>query len=158
MGGGVQRRLAAVTGEVQYRENHQSFPIDVGFTRRLTLTVQSTDPEVRERGAYIVDVIRPGCTTSRPLYDPISMACVVHCTSGYYPNIESNRCSKCNTNCAVCQNIMECQLCKEDTLDFKYIVLPDGSCSRVSNSLLARWMWWAAGLGVFFGLLMYRYL
>merc|ERR1712072_1004637 len=105
------------TGEVQYREHHQSFLIDVGMTRRLTLTVQSSDPEQRKRGSYVVVVTRQGCTIPKPLYDPISRACVVHCPSGYYPNRESSRCSKCNTNCAVCLNIMECQLCQVDTLD-----------------------------------------
>merc|ERR1712054_325335 len=84
--GGSSRRLA-VTGEVQYQQHRQSFPIDVGFKRRLTLMVQSTDPEIRERGSYVVDVIRPGCTSARPLFDPISRACMVHCPSGFYPNV-----------------------------------------------------------------------
>merc|ERR1719478_978084 len=108
-GSDAERRLAP-TGEVQFLERHQSFPIDVGFTRRVTLTVQSTDPEIRERGAYVVDVMRPGCTPAAPTYDPISKACVVHCPASYYANVEANRCSKCNTYCAVCVNIMECQL------------------------------------------------
>lgn len=80
--GGIQRRLDGLlggptnacsiggtcgTGEVQYREHHQSFLIDVGMTRRLTLTVQSSDPEQRKRGSYVVVVTRQGCTIPKPL-------------------------------------------------------------------------------------------
>jgi hypothetical protein len=152
-GSSSSRRLLA-TGEVQFRENHQSFPIDVGFKRQLTITIQSTDPQVRARGSYVISVVRQGCTPTRPLYDPVSKACVVHCPSGYYPNVESSRCSKCNSNCAVCLNIMECQLCQEATLDFSYSMQPDGSCLQASNGLLDRYMWWVVGSGVFVGLLL----
>merc|ERR1712187_430743 len=105
------------------------------------------------RGIYTVDVLRPGCTHERPLYDTTSGACVDACSSGFYPNQEARRCSKCNTNCAVCRNIFQCELCKKDTADSGFIIQVDGSCLEVRK--YDRWKWWAIGAAIFINLLLF---
>merc|ERR1711881_833997 len=67
--------------------------------------------------------------------------------SGFYRNGEINRCSKCNTNCAVCANLLKCMLCKADDIDYTYVVQPDGSCLREENHIFKKYWWWCVGFG-----------
>jgi len=80
-GFGAETRRLLSTGETQYLERSQSFLIDVGSSRRVTLTLESTDPMQALRGVYTLDVTRAPCTDARPLYSPISRACTVYCPS-----------------------------------------------------------------------------
>lgn len=151
----VSRRLqgsgqssAWTAGELQYREHQQAFPIDIGHIRRVTLTIKSADPMQARKSRYTITILRAGCLEQRPYYDPISQSCVVNCPSAFYPNQEAGRCSECNSQCAVCLSILHCQLCKEDTVDAKYVLQPDGSCLEVPEPILTRYWWWCIGFGV----------
>mmetsp|Transcript_59923 Transcript_59923/g.104823 ORF Transcript_59923/g.104823 Transcript_59923/m.104823 type:complete len:418 (+) Transcript_59923:65-1318(+) len=135
-------------GEVQYREHHQAFPIDVSHIRRVTLTIESADPMQARKSRYTITILRAGCPEQRPYYDQKAQACVVNCPSAFYPNPESGRCSECNSNCAVCLSILHCQLCKQDTVDVKYVLQADGSCLEVPEPILTHYWWWCVGFGV----------
>lgn len=142
------RRLATSSGEVQFEKAHVDFLLDVGFVRTIQLTVQCADPTQASIGAYVLHVARPGCTLKRPYFDPEKHVCVNFCTSGYYRNHQTHRCSRCNDNCKICSGLLECQMCAPDTADFSYAIQPDGKCRAMENHLFRRYRWWCAGLGV----------
>jgi len=165
------RRLAAVgSGEVQFREAHVDFLLDVGFMRTIELTVQCADPTQASIGTYKLHVSRPGCIPERPYFDPQKKACVNFCSSGFYRNRDTHRCSRCNDNCKICTGLLGCQMCTPDrciphvvrslrshrldalrhtdSADYSYALQPDGKCRAVENHLFRRYRWWCAGLGV----------
>jgi len=150
-GFGAETRRLLSTGETQYLERSQSFLIDVGSSRRVTLTLESTDPMQALRGVYTLDVTRAPCTDARPLYSPISRACTVYCPSGFWANPASQRCSKCNSHCAVCPSLLQCDLCQQDTVRHRYIVRPDGSCAQELVTVEDKYPWWVTGFEIFLG-------
>jgi len=139
--------------EAQYIERSQSFLLDVAALRQVTLSVQSADPTQARVGTYMVSVHRTSCTLARPFYDAVSQRCVINCPAAFYPNVASHRCSECNTNCAVCSSLFQCQLCKEDTVENSYIIQPDGSCLRVPDTIWDTYRWWCVGFACFLALL-----
>lgn len=149
-----QLSVLGQTGEVQYKESYETFLIDVGFTRQLTLTVQCADPTQANIGTYSLTVVRPGCPAGAPFYDPSKSFCVNNCPAGYYRNKEISRCSQCNTNCEICTSLLECRMCKPDTADYSYIIQPDGSCRRDANHIFKKYWWWCVGFGVFLAFLL----
>jgi len=151
----VERRLGATvkeplrtSGEAQYRDAYESFMLDVGFSREITMNVQCADATQANIGAYKLFVLRPGCSPSQPYFNPMKKLCVNFCPSGYYRNEETNRCSNCNTNCKVCDSLLHCQMCKDDTADFTFMVQPDGRCQATVNHLFKKYRWWCVGLAV----------
>lgn len=157
---GVQRRLGATvkeplrtSGEAQYRDAYQSFMVDVGFSRKVVMAVQCADATQANIGAYTLSVHRPGCSPERPYFDPIKKLCVNFCPSGFYRNEETHRCSRCNTNCKVCDSLLHCQMCMPDTADYTYMVQPDGRCQATVNHLFKKYRWWCIGLAVLLGFL-----
>jgi hypothetical protein len=157
---GVQRRLGATvkeplrtSGEAQYRDAYQSFMLDVGFQRKIVVAVQCADATQANIGAYTLVVHRPGCSPERPYFDPQKRVCVNFCPSGFYRNEEIHRCSKCNTNCKVCDSLLHCQMCVPDTADYTYMVQPDGRCQATVNHLFRKYRWWCVGLAVLLGFL-----
>jgi len=155
-----ERRLGATvkeplktSGEAQYRDAYEEFMIDVGFSRDIIMNVQCADATQANIGAYKLTINRPGCSPKQPYFDPLKKQCVNFCPAGYYRNEETNRCSKCNTNCKVCNSLLHCQMCKDDTADFTYMVQPDGRCSATVNHLFKKYRWWCVGLAVLLGFL-----
>lgn len=146
--GDAGRRLQ-MSGEVQYLERHKAFPVDVGFTRTLALTIQSADDMQAQLGTYTVAVTRAQCNMAKPLFDPVSQGCVVNCPSAYYANWELQRCARCNTNCAVCVSLVQCQLCTPATVDSGFALQPDGSCLQTTNRIVDKYRWWCIGFGMF---------
>lgn len=151
----VERRLGATvkeplrtSGEAQYRDAYLCFMLDVGFTRKIVVAVQCADATQANIGAYTLVVHRPGCSPERPYFDPMKKLCVNFCPSGFYRNEEQHRCSKCNTNCKVCDSLLHCQMCVPDTEDFTYLVQPDGRCLGTVNHLFKKYRWWCIGLAV----------
>merc|ERR1719223_645915 len=142
------RRLQ-MSGEVQYLERHKVFPVDVGFARTLSLTIQSADDMQAQLDTYTVVVLREKCNMAQPLFDPVSKGCVVNCPSAYYANWELQRCAKCNTNCAVCVSLVQCQLCTPATVDNGFNLQPDGSCLQMTNRIVDKYRWWCIGFGMF---------
>jgi len=140
-------------GEVQYYERYQAFPIDAGYRRTVTLTIESADPMQADVGTYIVEVTRQGCTAAKPFYDAETRTCHMHCPAHFYPNLVVHRCSECNTNCAVCSSLLQCELCKEDTLHRSYLIQADGSCLEVQRSILDKYNWWFLSAAMFGALL-----
>jgi len=151
-GGGGGRRLgggaAGLAGEVQFRIARVDFMLDVGFSRTVTLTVQCADPTQASIGTYTLHISRPGCTLERPYFNPEKQVCVNFCSSGYYRNRQTHRCSKCNENCQICSGLLNCNMCKPDSADFNYAIQPDGKCRAIENHLFLKYRWWCAGLGV----------
>lgn len=157
---GVDRRLGATvkeplrtSGEAQYRDAYQSFMLDVGFTRTIVVAVQCADATQANIGAYTLVVHRPSCSPERPYFDPTKRLCVNFCPSGFYRNDEIHRCSKCNTNCKVCNSLLHCQMCLPDTADFTYVLQPDGRCQATVNHLFRKYRWWCIGLAMLLGFL-----
>lgn len=157
---GMERRLGATvkeplrtSGEAQYRDAYQSFMLDVGFQRKIVVAVQCADATQANIGAYTLVVHRPGCSPERPYFDPSKTLCVNFCPSGFYRNEELHRCSKCNTNCKVCDSLLHCQMCLPDTSDYTYMVQPDGRCQAIVNHLFRKYRWWCIGLAVLLGFL-----
>jgi len=93
------------------------------------------------------------CSPERPYFDPQKRVCVNFCPSGFYRNEEIHRCSKCNTNCKVCDSLLHCQMCVPDTADYTYMVQPDGRCQATVNHLFRKYRWWCVGLAVLLGFL-----
>jgi len=156
----VDRRLGATvkeplrtSGEAQYRDAYQSFMLDVGFTRKIVVAVQCADATQANIGAYTLEVHRPGCSPERPYFDPKKKLCVNFCPSGFYRNEGIHRCSKCNTNCKVCDSLLHCQMCLPDTADYTYMVQPDGRCQATVNHLFKKYRWWCIGLAMLLGFL-----
>jgi hypothetical protein len=143
-----QRRLEEEVGEVQHAEETLSFMVDVGFTRKITLTVQCADAAQGNIGAYRLTVTRPSCTQEKPYFEPQKRTCVNFCPSGFYKHVVMGRCAKCNTNCLECDSLEKCQMCKPDTPDYEYLVQPDGSCRAYTNHIFKKYQWWCAGLAV----------
>eukprot|EP00913_Durusdinium_trenchii_P026321 g24698.t2 len=115
-----ERRL---TGEKQHFLRHEVFPIDVGYTRKVTLSIQSADPmqdgspvqsRRAARGVYFLEVTRGHCPPRQPFFEPRTRACTLECPQGTYPNHAQGRCSYCNRNCAVCQTLAICELCLQE--------------------------------------------
>eukprot|EP00927_Polykrikos_kofoidii_P066763 TRINITY_DN62328_c0_g1_i1.p1 TRINITY_DN62328_c0_g1~~TRINITY_DN62328_c0_g1_i1.p1 ORF type:complete len:455 (+),score=59.47 TRINITY_DN62328_c0_g1_i1:307-1671(+) len=148
---GPPRRLGseATTGEVQFREDHALFMLDVGFSRVITLTVQCADATQANIGTYEIAVSRPRCKPEKPYFDPMKRMCVNYCQSGFYKNSEALRCSRCNTYCLVCRSLVACQMCRPNTADFEYVVQSDGSCRRYENHIFKKYRWWSIGWGAF---------
>mmetsp|Transcript_6115 Transcript_6115/g.11024 ORF Transcript_6115/g.11024 Transcript_6115/m.11024 type:complete len:484 (+) Transcript_6115:140-1591(+) len=141
------------SGEVQFRDAYESFMVDIGFTRTIELTVQCADATQANIGAYKLKVHRPGCSPESPFFDPVKRMCVNFCPSGFYRNRETHRCSKCNTNCKVCTNLLHCEMCVPDTADYNYVVQPDGRCQAIANHLFKKYRWWCIGLATLLGFL-----
>lgn len=141
-------------GETQRPTRYQAFPIDVGCQRTVVLTVESADPLGPDTGVYTVDVTRAACSLAKPLYDTESQTCVINCPARHYPNLLASRCSECNTNCAVCRSLAECDLCREDGLHRSYRMQPDGSCIEVESDFRSEYYWWCISLGIVMGLLL----
>jgi len=118
------------------------------------VTIRSADPNQANEASYSLDVTREGCTVERPLYSPVSSTCTVACPSGFYPNYASQRCSKCNTHCAVCESLSRCELCSTDTVRHRYILQPGGSCAQLLVAVEDKYRWWCVGLVIFVGLLL----
>lgn len=146
--GDAGRRLQ-MSGEAQYLERHKAFPVDVGFARTLSLTIQSADDMQAQLGTYTVAVTRAQCNMAKPLFDPVSQACVVNCPSAFYANWELQRCARCNTNCAVCVSLVQCQLCTPATVNSGFNLQPDGSCLQMTNRIIDKYRWWCIGFGMF---------
>lgn len=157
-GGAGGRRLMSAgqiqTGEVQNRWRHQVFPMDAGFSRRVTLTIESADPMEARVDTYTLDVRRESCTAAKPFYDPISRTCVTNCPDRYYMNVDIDRCSECNTNCRVCVSLLQCELCYKDNEHSEYLLLDDGSCRERKTSLLDKYYWWCMSFAIFVGFLL----
>jgi len=148
------KRLLLATGEVQYINRYKEFVIDVGFTRTITITVESSDATQANIGTYKLETTRDGCNPAKPYYDPTTLRCVNNCPSAYYRNPRIHRCSECNTNCLVCTGLLTCQMCKPNTIDNTYVLQTDGSCAQNPNRILEKYWWWCVGLAVFAGLIM----
>lgn len=150
LGGNGGRRLEAVigSGEMQFRTAHVDYMLDVGFSRTIELTVQCADPTQASIGTYTLHVSRPGCTPERPFFDPQKKACVNFCSSGFYRNMDIQRCSRCNDHCKICSGLLECHMCLPDTQDFSYAIEPDGKCRAIANHIFRKYRWWCAGLGI----------
>ncbi|CAE7537099.1 dnaJ [Symbiodinium sp. KB8] len=128
----IVRALVMETGEQQHHQRHEVFPLDVGFSRQLSLHIESADPMKAAQGIYTINVTRGGCSKQRPLYNPQSGSCHIECPQGMYPNQEASRCSYCNRNCAVCGSFSVCDRCFQDTVDTSYVLdQSDGSCTEV---------------------------
>lgn len=135
-------------GEAQFRTATLDFLLDVGFSRSVELTVQCADPTQASIGTYTLHITRPGCEAERPFFNPEKKVCVNFCSSGYYRNRETHRCSMCNENCKICSNLLTCDMCLPDSEDFTYVIQPDGKCRAVENHLFKKYQWWCVGLGV----------
>lgn len=135
-------------GEVQHSEESLNFMLDVGFTRPITLTVQCADATQANIGAYRLVVHRAVCSRESPYFDASKRMCVNFCPSGFYKSIDMSRCAKCNTNCEECASLESCRMCKADTVDYEYLVEPDGSCKAFANHVFKKYKWWCTGLGV----------
>eukprot|EP00434_Breviolum_minutum_P030437 symbB.v1.2.026916.t1/scaffold2727.1/size72105/3 len=144
------------TGEDQHMLRHEIFPVDVGYGRKLTLTVESADPMQAARGLYFVEVTRGGCLDpQRPYFEPRSQSCTLECPQGTYPNREQSRCSYCNRHCAVCETLAICNLCDQDTIQHNFIIdKEDGTCKEVNNNFFKQYFWWCISGAVFGGLLL----
>jgi len=151
--GATVKEPVRTSGEAQYRDAYQSFMLDVGFSRKIVVAVQCADATQANIGAYTLVVHRPGCSPERPYFDPSKQFCVNFCPSGMYRNEETHRCSKCNTNCKVCDSLLHCQMCKPDTADYSYMVQPDGRCQATVNHLFKKYRWWCIGLAILLGFL-----
>eukprot|EP00439_Symbiodinium_sp_Y106_P070651 s794_g12.t1 len=68
--GSIVRALVMETGEQQHHQRHEVFPLDVGFSRQLSLHIESADPLKAAQGVYTINVTRGGCSKQRPLYNP----------------------------------------------------------------------------------------
>lgn len=145
--------LVLATGEAQYVDEHQFFPIDHAHSRQLSLTVASADSTNQKEATYSVVVTRAGCPVVKPVYDPLSRGCVINCGEGYYRKRDVERCSRCNANCKVCSSVLRCELCQQDTMTENYVLQPDGSCKVVESSVLAKYYWWCVSAALFAGLL-----
>lgn len=146
--GATVKEPLKTSGEVQFRDAYESFMVDVGFTRTIELTVQCADATQANIGAYNLKVHRPGCSPENPFFDPQKRLCVNFCPAGFYRNRETHRCSKCNTNCKVCADLLHCEMCIPDTADYTYVVQPDGRCLAIANHLFKKYKWWCVGLAV----------
>jgi hypothetical protein len=153
--GTIERRLGATikeplrtSGEAQFRDAFESFMLDVGFKRKIILDVQSADATQANIGSYTLIVHRPGCTPERPYFEPKQRQCVNFCPAGFYRNEETHRCSKCNTNCRVCDTLLHCLSCIPDTAAYTYTAQPDGRCQPTVNHLYEKYRWWCIGLAV----------
>lgn len=135
-----ERRL---TGEKQHFLRHEVFPIDVGYTRKVTLSIQSADPMQAARGVYFLEVTRGHCPPRQPFFEPRTRACTLECPQGTYPNHAQGRCSYFNRNCAVCQTLAICELCLQDTIQHSFIINKgDGSCKMVEKNFFVQYYWW----------------
>lgn len=146
------RRLISVlgrpqnSGETQFRDDYDTFLLDIGFSRNLLLTVQCADATQASIGTYQMHITRPGCDPHRPFFDAGKKYCVNFCSSGFYRNYDTHRCSQCNTNCKVCRGLLDCHMCKPDTADYSYVIQPDGKCRAIQNHLFKKYRWWCIGL------------
>merc|ERR1711933_399508 len=61
---------------------------------------------------------------------------------------------KCNTNCAVCISLVQCQLCREGTIHRNYLLQPDGSCLEVASTFLEKYYWLCVSMAMFIALLL----
>lgn len=149
----VPRRLdgpaiPSSSGEVQYRFEYVTFMIDIGFVRTVELTIQCADPTQANIEKYSLQITRPNCEAEKPFFDPSKRFCVNFCPSGFYRNHLQHRCSKCNANCKICQDLLSCEMCEPDNAEFSYFVQPDGKCQAVTRHLFKKYKWWCAGLAV----------
>ncbi|CAE7621824.1 unnamed protein product [Symbiodinium sp. CCMP2592] len=122
--------------------------LDAGFTRNVTLTIQCADPTQASIGTYTLQLKRSNCQPDKPFFDPLTRNCVNFCPEGFYRNLVSQRCSRCNTNCKVCTGLLSCKMCVPDDVEFVYVMQPDGKCQAQVNHIYARYRWWCLGLGV----------
>lgn len=98
--------------------------------------------------------MRGSCPDEAPYFDPDKRICATTCQRGLFANAALQRCSLCNTNCAVCDTLAKCRMCVQDTLQWSYTLQPDGSCSRTPNTVWQQnYMWLCAAIGSF-GLLL----
>jgi len=151
------RRLGSLperSGEAQFRNDIMNFMLDVGFTRSIELTVQCADATQASIGTYELKISRPGCTPERPYFDPEKRFCVNFCSSGYYRNRDTHRCSRCNTNCKVCGGLLDCHMCVPDTTDYSYVIQPNGQCQANANHLFKKYRLWCLALGVLLAFLL----
>lgn len=149
---GGARRLLDV-GEVQRWERYQSFPVDVNSRRSVLINIESANPMQADISDYTLVVTRASCNIAKPFYDPLSKACVINCPAKYYSNLPQSRCSQCNTNCAVCRSLAQCELCQKDTLHRSYSMQSDGSCLEMTQRFQDKYYWWCVSAGVFVVLL-----
>lgn len=136
------------SGEVQYQDATANFMLDAGFTRDVTVTIQCADPTQASIGTYTLQLKRSNCQPDKPFFDPQTRNCVNFCPEGFYRNLVSQRCSRCNTNCKVCTGLLSCKMCVPDDVEFVYVMQPDGKCQAQVNHIYARYRWWCLGLGV----------
>jgi len=49
--------------------------------------------------------------------------------------------------------LLQCQLCKADTLHRSYLIQTDGSCREVDTNFLGKYYWWCVSAAIFAGLM-----
>eukprot|EP00933_Yihiella_yeosuensis_P037932 TRINITY_DN31923_c0_g1_i1.p1 TRINITY_DN31923_c0_g1~~TRINITY_DN31923_c0_g1_i1.p1 ORF type:complete len:430 (-),score=63.03 TRINITY_DN31923_c0_g1_i1:64-1353(-) len=147
-----ERRLGELqteqSGEVQFQDAYADFMVDVGFTRKIELTVQCADATQASIETYTLVITRPNCPSNRPYFEPKSRRCVNFCPEGYYRNNNMQRCSRCNVNCQVCSGLLNCEMCLPNTADYSYVIQGDGKCKGIVNHIFKKYRWWCLGLGI----------
>lgn len=120
-------------GEVQYTVIKRSFPIDVGQSRVVTITVQSANGDTSLKSAYRLRATRALCPAHRPYYAPDMSKCSVTCNEGYFGEASpAHRCKACAPHCLKCAAWNACQLCEPIVWRALHIVrLSHGRCQLV---------------------------
>jgi len=143
------RRLS-LQGPSQLAEQPLLFLLDPGMTRQIQVMVDCADVSKQTSSTYTLTVVRDPCPLEAPYYDPDKRICANTCQRGLWPNDALQRCSLCNTNCAVCASLDSCRMCTPDTFLWTYTLQPDGSCSKTPNTVWQQYdMWLMAAAGSF---------
>jgi len=103
------------------------FPLPLASKRKATFKVISADGG--HFGYYSLEVARPDCSLSSPLFDAVAGRCVNFCDLGFWADTVARRCKRCAGHCLSCQSLHRCMRCPEPDGRRRYVLdNSTGSC------------------------------
>mmetsp|Transcript_32456 Transcript_32456/g.77969 ORF Transcript_32456/g.77969 Transcript_32456/m.77969 type:complete len:353 (-) Transcript_32456:88-1146(-) len=132
--GGTERISRRLEAQPQHRASAASFPISVGQSRTLKITVHpaNEDPDPRHWRSYTLKISRAPCPPAAPLFAPDMGACSPTCNDGYFRDYGHSRCGRCAPLCLKCSRWSTCLVCEPSSwTKFRFITKSEGFCREV---------------------------
>lgn len=118
-----------IPGETQYSVIERFFPIDVGQSRLIAISVKPANGDLSTSQTYKLQAMRDGCPHHRPFYAPDLGVCAATCNQRYFPHPAANECEKCPSLCLRCAAWDECMECEPSQWRLLHFVIRhDGYC------------------------------
>lgn len=123
----LRRRLREEPyGEFQYPNVYADFSVPLGSRRMVHVEVLSAD--VGHRNSYILELARPKCPVSAPVFDADASLCVRFCNTGFYADERAGRCKTCHESCLSCLGISTCTTCPSGNGELLVVDNSTGLC------------------------------